>query len=113
MSCDAKHPKYRIACIRIGLHPGMPHKAPYHRKYWIDWNDEQTMNLSGHAKDGYQIYATDPVEGEVASYTEAESPGVACWSCLRQFPENKGFTGHRIKNLENNAEYRCTKKESV
>jgi len=62
-------------------------------------------------RDGYQIYADDPVEGSVASYTEGETPGVACHRCFVQFPLEKGFTNHMIKNLSTGKQYRCAPKK--
>ena len=62
-------------------------------------------------RQGYQLFATDPVEGPVASYAEAESPGQAAERCYLQFPLIDGFTEHKLLNIETRAEYNCKKKE--
>lgn len=64
-------------------------------------------------RQGYQIYATSPFKGPIASSTDAETPGEACEKCFINFPTEEGYTEHSVKNLETRGQYSCKKKESV
>ena len=62
-------------------------------------------------RSGYLMTARHSCGEVFETYAEAVSPSLGAQRCLEEFPPEKDYTDHRIKDFETNAEYLCKRKE--